>query len=72
MSPSGAQNILLVFPCESLRPKTLFSRFRVEVLDQKSFFHASVWKFRAKNSFFTLPCGSLELKTLFSYFRVEV
>ena len=31
MSPSGAQNILLVFPCENVGPKILFSRFRVEV-----------------------------------------
>jgi len=31
MSPSGAQNILLVFPCGSLEPKILFSSFRVEV-----------------------------------------
>ena len=72
MSPPGAQNILFVFPCESLRPKILFSRFRVEVLELKSIFHASVWKFWTKNPFFALPCGSLRPKILFSRFRVEV
>ena len=31
-----------MLPCGSLGPKILFSRFRVEVKDQKSIFHASV------------------------------
>ena len=65
MSPSGAQNIFFALPCGSLGPKILFSRFRVEVLDQKSFFRASVWKFRAKNFFFTLPCESVSISPFF-------
>ena len=72
MSPSGAQNILFVFPCESLGPKIHFSRFRVEVLNQKSFFRVSVWKFKTKNAFSMLPCESFGPKILFSCFRVEV
>ena len=72
MSPSGAQNIFFALPCESLGPKILFSCFRVEVLDLKSFFHASVWKFWTKNAFFMLPCESLGPKILFPRFRVEV
>ena len=65
MSPSGAQNIFFALPCGSLGPKILFSCFRVEVLDQKSFFRASVWKFRAKNFFFTLPCESVSISPFF-------